>query len=74
MLESRKIKGSRPSATALERYYKCLKKLFQKISGNMYVQLTKKEDISRKLAETDTNKENSKFRALFGRKQTLVWE
>lgn len=40
----------------------------------MYVQLTKKEDISRKLAETDTNKENSKFRALFGRKQTLVWE
>lgn len=50
------------------------KMLFQKITGNMYVQLTKKEDISRKLAETDTNKENSKFRALFGRKQTLVWE
>ena len=40
----------------------------------MYVQLTKKAAGARSFIETDTNKEKTRFGAIFWQKHTLVWK
>ena len=44
------------------------------MTENMYVQLTKRVLFAVQSAETDSNEENSKIRAVFWTKHTLVWK